>query len=62
VSFKLGQLSVLYIQRMNIIIVDFIEIRSKNVVNKANLWLALCMLNFSPKIRLDYAYKYISYS
>jgi len=46
---------------MNIIIVNFIKIRSKNVV-KANLWLALCMLNFSPKIRLDYAYKYALYS
>jgi len=45
---------------MNIIIVDFIKIRSKNLVNKANLLLALCMLNFSPKIRLDYAYKLCS--
>jgi len=37
VSSKPGHLSVLYIQRMNIIIVDFIKIRSKNSVNKANL-------------------------
>jgi len=44
---------------MNIILVDFNKIRSKNLVNKAKLWLALCLLNFSPKIRLDYAYKYI---
>jgi len=44
---------------MNIIIVDFIKIKSKNLANKANLWLTLCMLNFSPKIRLDYAYEYI---
>jgi len=42
--------------------VDFIKIRSKNVVNKADLWLTLYMLKFSPKIRLDYAYKYIIYS
>jgi len=62
VSSKPGHLSVLYIQRMNIIIiVDFIKIKSKNLA-KANLWLALCMFNFSPKIRLDYAYKYILYS
>jgi len=47
---------------MKIIIVDFIKIRSKNLVNKANLKLILCMLIFSPKIRLDYAYKYILYS
>jgi len=47
---------------MNIIIIDFIKIKSKNLVNKANLMLALCMFNFSPKIRLDYAYKYILYS
>jgi len=46
---------------MNIIIIDFIKIRRKNLVNKAYLWLALCMLNFSPKIQLDYAYKYILY-
>jgi len=45
---------------MNIIIVDFIKIRNKNLVNKANLWLALCMFKISPKIRLDYADKYIS--
>jgi len=59
VSSKPGQLSVLYIQRMYIIIVDFIKIRNKNSVNKVNLSLALCTHNFSPKIRLDYAYKYI---
>jgi len=41
---------------------DFIKIKSKNLVNKANLWLALCMLKFSPKIRLDYACKYTTYS
>jgi len=39
--------------------VDFIKDKSKNLVNKANLWLALCMLKFSLNIRLDYAYKYI---
>jgi len=27
--------------------------RLVNLVNKANLWLALCMLKFSAKIRLD---------
>jgi len=58
VSSKSGYLSVLYIQQMNIIMVDFIKIRSKNLVNKANL----CMHYFSSKIRLDYAYKYILYS
>jgi len=62
VGSKSGHLSVLYIQQMNIIIVDLIKIRNKNLVNKENLWLALCMLNFSPKIRLDYAYKYTLYS
>jgi len=54
---KLDHLAVLYIQQMKKIIVDFIKIRSKNLV-KANLWLALYMFNFSPKIKLDYAYKY----
>jgi len=39
--------------------VDFVKIRSKNLVNSANLWLALCMLKFSPKIRLYCAYKHI---
>jgi len=49
VSSKPGRLSVPYIQRMNIIIVDFIKIRSKNLVIKANLSLALCMLIFHQK-------------
>jgi len=39
--------------------IDFIKIRSKNLVKTANLWLGLYMLKFSPKIWLDYAYKYI---
>jgi len=61
-SSKAGHLSVLYIQRINIIIVDFIKIRRKNLVTKANLWLALCMLKFSPILRLNYADKYLLYS
>jgi len=43
VSSKPAHLSVLYIQRINIIIIDFIKIRNKNLVNKANLLLALFM-------------------
>jgi len=49
VSSKPGHLSVLYIQRMNIIVVDFIKIGSKNLVNKANLWLAYACLIFHQK-------------
>jgi len=45
VSSKLGHLSVLYIQQMNIITVDFIKIISKNlVIKQIHDWLYACII------------------